>query len=67
MKRNYKIAIVIIVYLIFLYTLSFVGNAIMYGYTWLNAWEALKTLGIALGISALVFIIIFLFHKWLEE
>ena len=67
MKRNYKIAIVIIVYLIFLYTLSFVGNAIMYGYTWLNAWDALKTLGIALGISALVFIIIFLFHKWLEE
>lgn len=67
MKRSYKIAIVIIVCLIFLYTLSFAGNAIMYGYTWLNAWEALKTLGIALGISALVFIISFLAHKWLEE
>ena len=67
MERCYKIAIVIIVYLIFLYTLCFAGNVIIYGYTWLNAWEALKTLGISLGISALVFIIIFLSHKWLEE
>lgn len=67
MKRGYKIAIVIIVSLIFLYTLCFLGNAIMYGCTWLNAWEALKTLGIALGISALVFIISFLLHECLEE
>lgn len=67
MKRSYKIVIITIVYLIFLYTLCFVGNAIMYGYTWLNAWEALKILGISLGISALVFIISFLLHKWLEE
>ena len=67
MKRSYKIAIVIIVYLIFLYTLSFAGNAITYGYTWLNAWEALKTLGISLGITAIIFIICFLSHKWLEE
>ena len=37
MKRSYKIAIVVIVYLIFLYALSFAGNASMYGYTWLNA------------------------------
>ena len=67
MKRSYKIATVIIVYLIFLYTLCFAGNAIMYGYTWLNAWEALKTLGISLGITAIIFIICFLSHKWLEE
>lgn len=67
MKRSFKIAIVVIAYLIILYTLSFAGNAIMYGCTWLNAWEALKTLGIALGISALIFIIMFLSHKWLEE
>ena len=43
------------------------SNAIMYGYTWLNAWEALKTLGISLGITAIIFIICFLSHKWLEE
>lgn len=67
MKRGYKIAIAIIVYLIFLYTLCFLGYAISSGYTWLNAWEALKTLGIALGISALVCIISFLAYKWLEE
>ena len=67
MKRSHKIAIVIIVYLIFLYTLAFASNAIMYGYTWLNAWEALKTLGISLGITAIIFIILFLSHKWLEE
>lgn len=67
MERGYKIAIVIIVHLIFLYALCFLGNAIMNGYTWLNAWVALKTLGIALGLSALVFIISFLSHKWLEE
>lgn len=67
MKRSYKIATVVIVYLIFLYTLCFLGNAITYGCTWLNAWEALKILGIALGISALIFIISFLSHKWLEE
>ena len=67
MKRSFKITIIVIAYLLFLYTLCFAGNAIMYGYTWLNAWESLKILGIALGISALVFIIIFLFHKWLEE
>ena len=67
MKRSYKIAIIAIVFLIFLYTLSYLGSAIMYGYTWLNAVEALKYVGIALGISALVFIIAFLSHKWLEE
>ena len=67
MKRSYKIAIVLIVYLIFLYALCFLGSVIMYGYTWLNAWEALKTLGISLGISALVFIISFLSYKWLED
>lgn len=66
MKRSYKIAIVVIVYLIFLYALSFAGNASMYGYTWLNAWEALKTLGVSLGITAIIFIICFLSHKWLE-
>ena len=67
MKRSYKIAIIAIVYLIFLYTLCFVGNAAMYGYTWLNAWEALKALGISLGMTAIIFITCFLFHKWLEE
>ena len=67
MKRSYKITIIAIVFLIFLYTLSFLGLAITHGYTWLNALEALKTLGISLGISALVFIIVFLSHKWLEE
>lgn len=66
MKRNYKTAIIAIVHLIFLYALCFFGNSIIYGYTWLNAWEALKTLGIALGV-ALVFIIVFLFYEWLEE
>lgn len=66
MKRGYKIAILIIVNLIFLYTMCFLHNAIMYGCTWLNAWEALKSLGISLGICALVFIISFLSHKWLE-
>lgn len=67
MKRSYKIAIIAIVHLIFLYTLCFAGNAIMYGFTWLNAWAALKTLGISLGITAIIFIIGFLSHKWLEE
>ena len=67
MKRSYKIVIIAIVYLIFLYTLCFLGNAIMYGCTWLNAWEALKTLGISIGIAAIIFIIMFLLHKWLEE
>ena len=67
MKRSYKIAIIAIVFLIFLYTLSYLGLAIIHGYTWLNAVEALKNLGIALGISALVFIIAFLSSKWLEE
>lgn len=62
MKRSFKITIIAITHLIFLYTLCFAGNVIMYGYTWLNAWEALKTLGISLGITA----IIFLSHKWLE-
>ena len=63
MKRGHKIAIEIIVYLIFLYTLCFLGSALIYGFTWLNAWEALKTLGISFGII----IIMFLLHKWLEE
>ena len=67
MKRGHKIAIEIIVYLIFLYTLCFLGSALIYGFTWLNAWEALKTLGISLGITAIIFIICFLSHKWLEE
>lgn len=67
MKRSHIIAIIAIAYLIFLYALCFFGNSIMYAFTWLNAWEALKTLGIALGISALVFIISFLSYKWLEE
>ena len=67
MKRSHKIAIIAIVFLIFLYTLSYLGLAIIYGYTWLNAVEALKSLGIALGISALIFIIGFLSNKWLEE
>ena len=67
MKRSYKIAIIAIVYLIFLYTLCFAGNAIMYGFTWLNAWVALKTLGVGLGISTIIFMICFLSHKWLEE
>lgn len=67
MKRDYKIAIVIIVFLIILYTLCFVGNAIMYGYTWLNAWESLKVLGISLSIAAIILIICFLSYKWLEE
>lgn len=67
MKRSYKIVIIAIVCLIFLYTLCYLGFALTYGYTWLNAWESLKALGIALGISALVFIIVFLSHKWLEE
>ena len=67
MKRSYKIAIIAIVFLIFLYTLSFAGSSTMYGVTWLNAWEALKTLGIGLGIAAIIVIICFLSHKWLEE
>lgn len=67
MKRSYKIAIIAIVYLIFLYTLCYLGLAVMYGYTWLNAVEALKALGISLGITAIIFIICFLLHKWLEE
>ncbi len=70
MKRGYKIAIIAIiaiVFLIFLYTLSYFGLALEYGYTWLNAVEALKSLGVSLGISALVFIIAFLSCKWLEE
>ena len=64
MKRSYKIAIV---HLIFLYALCFFGISIMYGFTWLNAWEVLKTLGISLGIAAIIFIICFLSYKWLEE
>ena len=67
MKRSYKIAIIAIVCLVFLYTLSFFGNSTIYGFTWLNAVEALEALSIALGISALVFIIAFLSCKWLEE
>ena len=67
MKRSFKITIIAIVYLIFLYTLCLVGNAIMYGYTWLNAWESLKIIGVSLGITAIIFIICFLSHKWLEE
>lgn len=67
MKRSHKIAIIAIVYLIFLYTLSYLGSAITYGYTWLNALEALKIIGISLGITAIIFIICFLSHKWLEE
>ena len=67
MKRSFKITIIVITYLMFLYTLCFAGNSIMYGYTWLNAWEALKTLGIGLGITAIIYIICFLSHKWLEE
>ena len=67
MKRGRKIAIVIIVLLIFLYTLCFLSYAIMDGCTWLTAWVSLQTLGIALGISALVFIVSFLVYKWLEE
>lgn len=67
MKRSYKIAIIAIVFLIFLYTLSYFGLALKYGYTWLNAVEALKSLGVSLGISALVFIMAFLSYKWLEE
>lgn len=54
-------------FLIFLYTLSYFGLALEYGYTWLNAVEALKSLGVSLGISALVFIMAFLSYKWLEE
>lgn len=67
MTRSLKITIIVITHLIFLYILCFAGNAIIYGYTWLNAWEALKTLGISLGITAIIFIILFLSHKWLEE
>ena len=67
MKRDHKISIVIILYLIFLYTLCFLGCAIMDGYTWLCAWKALKILGIGLGVSALIFIFGFLLHKWLDE
>ena len=67
MKRSIKITIIVITYLMLLYTLCFVGNSIMYGYTWLNAWEALKTLGISLGITAIIYIIWFLSYKWLEE
>lgn len=67
MTRSHKIAIIAIVLLIFLYALCFFGNSIMYGFTWLNAWEALKTLGIGLGITAIIFIICFLSYKWLEE
>lgn len=67
MKRNHKIAIIAMVFLIFLYTLCYLGLATTYGYTWLNAVEALKTLGVSLGLGALIFIISFLFNKWLEE
>lgn len=67
MKRGHKIAIIAMAHLIFLYALCFFGNSIMYGCTWLNAWEALKTLGISLGIAAIIFIISFLSYKWLEE
>lgn len=67
MKRSYKIAIIVITLLIFLYTLCFASNVIMYGYTWLNAWESLKALGISLGITAIICIIAFLSYKWLEE
>ena len=66
MKRSYKIAIAIVC-LVFLYALSFFGNSTMYGFTWLNAVKALEILGIALGISALFFIIAFLSCKWLEK
>lgn len=67
MKRSHKIAIIATVYLIFFYALCFFGNFTRYGFTWLNAWEALKILGISLGITAIIFIICFLSHKWLEE
>lgn len=67
MKRSYKIAIIAIVYLIFLYTWCYLGSVHTYGYTWLNAVEVLKILGVSLGISAFIFISLFLFDKWLEE
>lgn len=67
MKRGHKIAIIVITFLIFLYTLCFASNVIMYGYTWLNAWESLKALGISLGIAAKICIIAFLSYKRLEE
>ena len=67
MKRSYKIAIIAIAHLIFLYALCLFGISIMYGFTWLNAWEGLKILGISLGITAIIFIICFLSYKWLEE
>lgn len=62
MKRSHKIAIITIVFLLFLYALSFFGSAKTYGYTWLNALEAL-----ALGINGAIFIGVYLYVERLGE
>ena len=65
MKKVYKIVLSAIIMLMFLYALAFVGVALEAGYTWQCALISLKIMGISLGISAVIFALMFCLREWI--
>lgn len=51
----------------FLYVLTFVGFALVEGYTWQCALSALKIMGISLGISAAIYALMFCLMEWIGD
>ena len=67
MKKVYKIVLSAIIMLMFLYVLTFVGFALVEGYTWQCALSALKIMGISLGISAAIYALMFCLMEWIGD
>ena len=65
MKKVYKIVLSAIIMLMFLYAFAFVGVALEVGYTWQCALIALKIMGISLGISVVIFVLMFCLVEWI--
>ena len=67
MKKVYKIVLSAIIMLMFLYALAFVGVAQEVGYTWQCALITLKIMGISVGISAVIYALMFCLMEWIGD